>query len=74
MVLTTFFSDARYTSQPCEIVVDCGPFTDRSGLYESLLVELEEALNFINDCNIPVHPKERDSTLISKQVSRGKEV
>ncbi|EPY81605.1 hypothetical protein CB1_000726074 [Camelus ferus] len=58
----------RYTSQPCEIVVDCGPFTDRSGLYERLLMELEEALNFINDCNISVHSKERDSTLISKQV------
>lgn len=58
----------RYTSQPCEIVVDCGPFTDRSGLYEILLMELEEALNFINDCNISVHSKERDSTLISKQI------
>uniref|UniRef100_A0A8D1LSR7 Endoribonuclease Dicer n=1 Tax=Sus scrofa TaxID=9823 RepID=A0A8D1LSR7_PIG len=58
----------RYTSQPCEIVVDCGPFTDRSGLYERLLMELEEALNFINDCNIAVHSKERDSTLISKQI------
>jgi endoribonuclease Dicer len=50
-------------------VVDCGPFTDRSGLYERLLKELEEALDFINDCNISVHSKERDSTLISKQVS-----
>uniref|UniRef100_I3NGE2 Endoribonuclease Dicer n=1 Tax=Ictidomys tridecemlineatus TaxID=43179 RepID=I3NGE2_ICTTR len=58
----------RYTSQPCEIVVDCGPFIDRSGLYERLLMELEEALNFINDCNISVHSKERDSTLISKQI------
>lgn len=58
----------RYTSQPCEIVVDCGPFADRSGLYERLLLELEDALNFINDCNIPVHSKERDSTLISKQI------
>ncbi|XP_035869582.1 endoribonuclease Dicer isoform X3 [Phyllostomus discolor] len=58
----------RYTSQPYEIVVDCGPFVDRSGLYERLLMELEEALNFINDCNISVHSKERDSTLISKQI------
>ncbi|KAM6200906.1 endoribonuclease Dicer [Rhynchocyon petersi] len=58
----------RYTSQPCEIVVDCGPFSEDSGLYERLLVELEEALNFINDCNISVHSKERDSTLISKQI------
>ncbi|XP_039110487.1 endoribonuclease Dicer [Hyaena hyaena] len=58
----------RYTSQPCEIVVDCGPFTDRSGLYGRLLLELEEALSFINDCNISAHSKERDSTLISKQI------
>nr|4WYQ_A Chain A, Endoribonuclease Dicer [Homo sapiens]4WYQ_D Chain D, Endoribonuclease Dicer [Homo sapiens] len=36
--------------------------------YERLLMELEEALNFINDCNISVHSKERDSTLISKQI------
>lgn len=42
---------------------------DRSGLYERLLMELEEALNFVNDCNISAHSKERDSTLISKQVS-----
>uniref|UniRef100_A0A8C5KCH4 Endoribonuclease Dicer n=1 Tax=Jaculus jaculus TaxID=51337 RepID=A0A8C5KCH4_JACJA len=58
----------RYASQPCEIVVDCGPFIDRSGLYERLLMELEEALNFINDCNVSVHSRERDSTLISKQI------
>ncbi|KAK1339508.1 hypothetical protein QTO34_020191 [Cnephaeus nilssonii] len=58
----------RYTSQPYEIVVDCGPFVDRSGLYERLLMELEEALNFVNDCNISAHSKERDSTLISKQI------
>ncbi|XP_055989305.1 endoribonuclease Dicer isoform X1 [Sorex fumeus] len=58
----------RCTSQPCEMVVDCGPFADRSGLYERLLMELEDALNFINDCNISVHSKERDSTLISKQI------
>lgn len=50
-------------------MVDCGPFTDRSGLYERLLMELEEALDFINDCNVSVYSKERDSTLISKQVS-----
>ncbi|NXW00651.1 DICER Endoribonuclease, partial [Fregetta grallaria] len=58
----------RYTSQPCEIVVDCGPYTDKSGLYGRLLKELDEALTFLNDCNISVHSKERDSTLISKQV------
>ena len=52
--------------------MDCGPFTDRSGLYGRLLLELEEALNFINDCNISVRSKERDSTSISKQVSVSK--
>lgn len=31
-------------------------------------MELDEALTFLNDCNISVHSKERDSTLISKQV------
>nr|AHN52395.1 ribonuclease type III dicer1-b [Anser cygnoides] len=58
----------RYTSQPCEIVVDCGPYTDKSGLYGRLLKELDEALHFLNDCNVSVHSKERDSTLISKQL------
>uniref|UniRef100_A0A8B9IXI2 ribonuclease III n=1 Tax=Amazona collaria TaxID=241587 RepID=A0A8B9IXI2_9PSIT len=58
----------RYTSQPCEIVVDCGPYTDTSGLYGRLLKELDEALTFLNDCNISVHSKERDSTLISKLI------
>ncbi|XP_068004951.1 endoribonuclease Dicer isoform X2 [Melanerpes formicivorus] len=58
----------RYTSQPCEIVVDCGPYTDKSGLYGRLLKELDEALTFLNDCNISVQSKERDSTLISKQI------
>nr|XP_033809161.1 endoribonuclease Dicer [Geotrypetes seraphini] len=58
----------RYSSQPCEIVVDCGPYVDKSGLYETLLKELDDALNFLNDCNIPTHSKERDSTLISKQI------
>uniref|UniRef100_A0A8C0V7S5 ribonuclease III n=1 Tax=Cyanistes caeruleus TaxID=156563 RepID=A0A8C0V7S5_CYACU len=58
----------RYTSQPCEIVVDCGPYTDKSGLYGRLLMELDEALAFLNDCNISVHSKERDSTLISKLI------
>ncbi|XP_016046281.1 endoribonuclease Dicer isoform X1 [Erinaceus europaeus] len=58
----------RYTSQPCEIVVDCGPFTDRSGLYDRLLKELDEALDFVTDCNISAHSRERDSMLISKQI------
>ncbi|KAL7992656.1 hypothetical protein Chor_016912 [Crotalus horridus] len=58
----------RYTSQPCEIVVDCGPYSDKSGLYERLLTELDDALSFLNDCNITVHCRERDSILISKQI------
>ncbi|KAE8586339.1 hypothetical protein XENTR_v10021638 [Xenopus tropicalis] len=58
----------RYASQPCEIVLDCGPYIDKSGLYQRLLNELDEALNFLIDCNISTHSKERDSTLISKQI------
>ncbi|KAG8449111.1 hypothetical protein GDO86_015967 [Hymenochirus boettgeri] len=58
----------RYASQPCEIVLDCGSYIDRSGLYQRLLNELDEALNFLADCNIPTHSKERDSTIISKQI------
>ncbi|NP_001163918.1 dicer 1, ribonuclease III S homeolog [Xenopus laevis] len=58
----------RYASQPCEIVLDCGPYVDRSGLYQRLLNELDEALNFLTDCNISTHSKERDSTIISKQI------
>ncbi|XP_034274302.2 LOW QUALITY PROTEIN: endoribonuclease Dicer [Pantherophis guttatus] len=58
----------RYTSQPCEIVVDCGPYSDKSGLYERLLTELDDALSFLNDCNISVHCREKDSILISKQI------
>ncbi|XP_075387941.1 endoribonuclease Dicer [Tenrec ecaudatus] len=58
----------RYTCQPCEIVADCGPFADRSGLYERLRLELEEALSFVNDCNVPAHSRERDSTFISRQI------
>ncbi|KAM5129321.1 endoribonuclease Dicer [Mantella aurantiaca] len=58
----------RYASQPCEIVLDCGPYHDKSGLYQRLLSELEEALHFLDDCNIPIQSKERDSTAISKQI------
>ncbi|OCT68281.1 endoribonuclease Dicer [Xenopus laevis] len=58
----------RYASQPCEIVLDCGPYVDRSGLFQRLLNELDEALNFLIDCNISTHSKERDSTIISKQI------
>ncbi|XP_053331205.1 endoribonuclease Dicer [Spea bombifrons] len=58
----------RYASQPCEIVLDCGTYLDKSGLHRRLLGELEEALHFLDDCNIPTHSKERDSTSISKQI------
>ncbi|KAG8561794.1 hypothetical protein GDO81_015478, partial [Engystomops pustulosus] len=58
----------RYASQPCEIVLDCGPYHDRSGLYQRLLSELDDALHFLDDCNIPILSKERDSTSISKQI------
>ncbi|XP_018414903.1 PREDICTED: endoribonuclease Dicer [Nanorana parkeri] len=58
----------RYASQPCEIVLDCGPYHDKSGLYQRLLSDLEEALHFLDDCNIPIQSKERDSTSISKQI------
>ncbi|XP_075048206.1 LOW QUALITY PROTEIN: endoribonuclease Dicer [Mixophyes fleayi] len=58
----------RYASQPCEIVLDCGPYHDKSGLYQRLLTELDEALHFLDDCNVPIYSKERDSTSISKQI------
>lgn len=74
LCLTWSLPSLRYTSQPCEIVVDCGPYTDKSGLYGRLLRELDEALAFLNDCNISVHSKERDSTLISKQVRMSRNV
>ncbi|KAK7904401.1 hypothetical protein WMY93_017008 [Mugilogobius chulae] len=57
----------RYASQPREVVLDCGPYTDRSGLSSRLQKELNEALHFLNDCNIPVSREERDPTFISKQ-------
>ena len=58
----------RYASQPREVVLDCGPYLDKSGLSERLLGELDEALHFLNDCNIPVAREDRDPTFISKQV------
>ncbi|XP_063802608.1 endoribonuclease Dicer [Pseudophryne corroboree] len=58
----------RYASQPCEIVLDCGPYHDKSGLYQKLLTELDESVHFLEDCNIPIHSKERDSMSISKQI------
>nr|XP_023842070.1 LOW QUALITY PROTEIN: endoribonuclease Dicer-like [Salvelinus alpinus] len=58
----------RYASQPREVVLDCGPYLDKSGLSEHLLSELDGALHFLNDCNIPVPREDRDPTFISKQV------
>ncbi|KAL0968931.1 hypothetical protein UPYG_G00220020 [Umbra pygmaea] len=58
----------RYASQPREVVLDCGPYLDKSGLSELLLTELDEALHFLNDCNISVLREDRDPTFITKQV------
>ncbi|KAG9268913.1 endoribonuclease Dicer [Astyanax mexicanus] len=58
----------RYASQPREVALDCGPYQDKSGLSETLLNELDEALHFLNDCNLSVHREDRDPTYISKQV------
>ncbi|KAK6479012.1 endoribonuclease Dicer-like [Huso huso] len=58
----------RYSSQPREVVLDCGPYVDKSGLCERLFNELDEALNFLNDCNISALREDRDPTFISKQV------
>lgn len=49
-------------------MLDCGPYSDKSGLSTRLQVELEEALHFLNDCNISVAREDRDPTFISKQV------
>ncbi|XP_067335535.1 endoribonuclease Dicer [Channa argus] len=58
----------RYASQPREVVLDCGPYVDKSGLSFRLQAELDEALHFLNDCNISVAREDRDPTFISKQV------
>ncbi|KAM4624699.1 endoribonuclease Dicer isoform 2-T2 [Polymixia lowei] len=58
----------RYASQPREVVLDCGPYMDKSGLSSRLQDELDEALHFLNDCNISVAREDRDPTFISKQV------
>ncbi|KAJ7990868.1 hypothetical protein DPEC_G00291370 [Dallia pectoralis] len=58
----------RYASQPREVVLDCGPYLDKSGLAERLLNELDEALHFLTDCNISVPREDRDPTFITKQV------
>uniref|UniRef100_A0A674F5G5 ribonuclease III n=1 Tax=Salmo trutta TaxID=8032 RepID=A0A674F5G5_SALTR len=60
----------RYASQPREVVLDCGPYLDKSGLSECLLSELDKALHFLNDCNISVPREDRDPTFITKQVLR----
>ncbi|XP_072221007.1 endoribonuclease Dicer [Leuresthes tenuis] len=58
----------RYASQPREVVLDCGPYVDKSGLSSCLHAELDEALLFLNDCNISVSREDRDPTFISKQI------
>lgn len=58
----------RYASQPREVVLDCGPYVDKSGLCSRLQRELDEALHFLNDCKLPVAREDRDPTFISKQV------
>lgn len=58
----------RYASQPREVVLDCGPYVDKSGLSSHLLEELDDALHFLNDCNISAAREDRDPTFISKQV------
>uniref|UniRef100_A0A3Q3MJ08 ribonuclease III n=1 Tax=Mastacembelus armatus TaxID=205130 RepID=A0A3Q3MJ08_9TELE len=58
----------RYASQPREVVLDCGPYVDKIGLSCRLQAELDEALHFLNDCNIAVAREDRDPTFISKQV------
>lgn len=59
----------RYASQPREVVLDCGPYVDKSGLCSHLHAELDEALRFLNDCNISVAREDHNPTFISKQVS-----
>lgn len=59
----------RYASQPREVVLDCGPYVDKSGLCSRLQAELDEALRFLNDCNISVAREDHNPTFISKQVS-----
>ncbi|XP_023649635.1 endoribonuclease Dicer isoform X1 [Paramormyrops kingsleyae] len=58
----------RYALQPREVVLDCGPYTDTSGLCQRLLHELDDAIYFLDDCSVPAHREDRDPTFISKQV------
>lgn len=62
----------RYACQPREVVLDCGPYRDRSGLSSSLHSELNQALHFLNDCNLAGLRADRDPTFISKQVGHCK--
>ncbi|XP_053488209.1 endoribonuclease Dicer isoform X2 [Ictalurus furcatus] len=58
----------RYATQPREVVLDCGPYQDNSGLSERLRNELDDALRFLNDYNFSAHREDRDPTYIPKQV------
>ncbi|XP_077476577.1 endoribonuclease Dicer isoform X2 [Stigmatopora argus] len=58
----------RYASQPREVVLDCGPYLDKKGLAARLQVELDEALNFLNDYNISIAREDKGPTVISRQV------
>uniref|UniRef100_A0A1A8I4D8 ribonuclease III n=2 Tax=Nothobranchius TaxID=28779 RepID=A0A1A8I4D8_NOTKU len=58
----------RYASQPREVVLDCGPYLDKSGLSSRLRAELDEALLFLGDCNTAGSRDDRDPTFISKQI------
>ncbi|XP_077586658.1 endoribonuclease Dicer isoform X3 [Stigmatopora nigra] len=58
----------RYASQPREVVLDCGPYLDNRGLAARLKVELDEALNFLNDCNMSIATEDIGPTVISRQV------
>ena len=52
------------------MILDCSPYLDKSGLSARLQSELEEALHFLNDCNIPSAREDRDPTFISRQVNK----
>lgn len=51
------------------MVLDCGPYVDKSGLCSRLQAELDEALRFLSDCNICAAREDHNPTFISKQVS-----
>ncbi|XP_057715847.1 endoribonuclease Dicer isoform X5 [Corythoichthys intestinalis] len=58
----------RYASQPREVVLDCGPYLDKNGLSSRLQVELDEALDFLNECNISIAREDKGPTVISRQI------